>query len=249
MKVLLTLIISFASLAIMAQEKPVSLKYAQQFLGMVQTGQSTVEMETELARYDAAALQKELNTDELRKAFWINIYNAAVQNALSKNVAAYSNPKKFLKRKFITVAGNSISPNDIQNTVLRNGAAGKMVAGNFAKQFAVEKFDNRIHFALNNGAASAGAIYNYDPVLINIQLDAATKNYIKANVQMDEEGEEVFVPKWFDWYKADFGGKEGLLHLFRQYEVVFMNVTPRFEWKQYDWSPAFKNFAAATTEK
>jgi hypothetical protein len=249
MKVLLSLIITLVWATLWAQENPVALKYAQQLLYTAQTGESATEMETALASYDAAALQKELNTDALRKAFWINIYNASVQNALAKNPDWFSKPKSFLKRKFIIVAGNTISPNDIQNALLRNDAAGKPVKGKFAKKFAVENFDNRIYFALNNGSADAPPIYFYEAHSIEEQLKEATRNYIKSHVKMTERGFEVNVPEWFNWYLANFGGTDGLIALFRKQEVVYMNLTPRIVWLPYNWNPALKNFAAATADK
>lgn len=237
MKLFFVFIILFSSLTLAAQEKPVALKYAQQLLHTAQAAEPDAEMQTALAGYDAAALQKELNTDELRKAFWINIYNAAVIIGQLNNPQWFKDSSLFFKKKLVTIAGTTLSALQIQNGILRFAAPGNKKHGKFEKKFGIQKFDNRIHFALNNGTANAPAIQVYDDADIDAALNEATTNYIKAAVKMNEGGYEVNVPEWMRTFLPDFGETDGLITLFRKKEVVFMNLMPRIVWKPQTWQP------------
>lgn len=43
------------------------------------------------------------------------------------------------------------------------------------------------------------------------QLEAAARHYIRCTVRVKAEGAVVLVPKVFQWYADDFGGRSGVL--------------------------------------
>ena len=115
-----------------------------------------------------------------------------------------------------------IAPNTAW-VICRNGFPEKS-SGSWQK-----KIYCRIHFALNCGAKSCPpiAFYKYDK--IDEQLDVATRSFLKSETEFDDQNKTVYVTKIMHWFKADFGGTEGirnLLHItfghsFNDYNIKF----------------------------
>src|SRR4051794_15975780 len=59
-------------------------------------------------------LAEQLKSDDDKKAFWINIYNAFTQIILSKNPAEFKNRILFFSAKRISIAGKQLSLDDIE---------------------------------------------------------------------------------------------------------------------------------------
>lgn len=162
-------------------------------------------------------LQQQLQTDAIKKAFWLNIYNAFVQKLLSEDPEKYKSRNAFFSDKQIVIASQKLSLDDIEHDILRRskikwslGYLNKPFAGKFEKAFRVDKPDKRIHFALNCGAKSCPPIAYYDPEKIEMQLRLATVNYLKNETEYDTTSNIIYLPKIMDWFRGDFGGKKGI---------------------------------------
>ena len=136
---------------------------------------------------------QELHTVQARKAFWINVYNALVADAIFTfrvrgSVLKSSN---FFRRARYQIGNYVFSLDEIEHGILRGNRpslSGKVFKkGDPRLAFIVRPFDPRIHFALNCGARSCPPVGVYDATQIEAQLDSAARNFIRyPNVQFDE---------------------------------------------------------------
>ena len=46
----------------------------------------------------------------------------------------------------------------------------------------------------------------------------------------------VIVPKLMQWFKADFGGKSGILKLLREKGLIPPDAKPKIKYKAYNWT-------------
>lgn len=224
---------------------------AQELLYAVRTGEPADTCLQLLAAADADTLLVQLATDDQRKAFWLNIYNAFVQRALRTNPNQYLRRGAFFSRKLMTIAGQPLSLDDVEHGILRRsrnkwslGYMGKLFPAAFEKKFRVNQPDYRIHFALNCGARSCPAIAFYEPARINQQLDLAARAYLGTEAEYDAATNTVHLPAIMSWFRADFGGKKGIRELLYRQGVVPTGKKPGIRFRKYDWSLYLDNFLA-----
>jgi hypothetical protein len=112
------------------------------------------------------------------------------------------------------------------------------------RDFVVKPVDPRIHFALNCASNACPPISAYDERQIDAQLELATRSFILQEVDVRPDSEEVRLPLLFRWYRADFGGKPGVLGFLERYlegeedrEWLRTNRDrTRVVYQSYDWS-------------
>jgi hypothetical protein len=114
--------------------------------------EDSVSIRKELYYLRAGGLESKINTDQLKKEFWVNIYNAYVLIMVDEQVQN----KKFFKLKRIKFSHCLLSLNDIEYGILR---LQKYKIGfckiynpfypSFIKKLAVKKLDSRIIGNLN----------------------------------------------------------------------------------------------------
>lgn len=223
---------------------------SQQLLLKVKTGEDARALQDSIAKLPVNALADELQTEDEKLAFWLNIYNANIQLQLKDSAAKYSNRTKFFAAKSITVAGKKLSFDDIEHGILRHsksklslGYFNKCFPGRFERQHRLQKVDYRIHFALNCGAASCPPIAFYKPEIINKQLGLATNNYLQQEVVFDTTANTVTVPKLMLWFKGDFGGKKGIYSLLHNQQLIPANTKPKIKYKDYSWALMLSNYS------
>lgn len=226
---------------------------SQSLLYAVKTGDSSGQYRQQLQRVDENALAQQLTTDDLKKAFWLNIYNSYVQRLLTDNPDRYKSRKSFFGAGLITIAGNKLSLDDIEHGILRHsktkwslGHVNKLFAGGFEKKFRVDTVDYRIHFALNCGAKSCPPIAYYTPEKISAQLELATKNYLKNEAEYKANENTVYLPAIMSWFRADFGGKKGMKQILNKYNIIAANADPEIKFKKYDWTLELNNYKTET---
>jgi hypothetical protein len=107
----------------------------------------------------------------------------------------------------------------------------------------IRRFDPRVHFALVCGAKSCPPISFYDGDRIEEQLDQAARTFIRSGgIRLDAERETIWLSKIFQWYRADFGGRNGVLevvskHLREDDAGSVSNLRHlRIRYLPYDWS-------------
>jgi hypothetical protein len=193
---------------------------------------------------DQLALYAELQTDALKKAFWINLYNAFAQIQMQKHAELYTDRTAFFTSKNFTVARQRLSLDDIEQRMLRRAEPGffprfvrPLLMSGFTRNLSVHRLDPRIHFALNCNARSCPPILFYDANKIDEQLDAATLNYLQASVAYDAKNDVVKLPELFKWFSDDFGKQQGIIELLSHYGIIGSGMRPSFSYTTWDWAP------------
>lgn len=196
-----------------------------------------------VAKINADSLAQFLNSPIKKKVFWINLYNAFIQDLLSRNPELYEDRSSFFSKKQLKVAGEEISFDQIEHGILR-GAKWKLSLGyindpfisDFEKSFIVEKLDYRIHFALNCGASSCPPIAIYTLDNFEDLIEQLAEKFLQGVSSYDSTENEVKTTALFSWFRADFGGKEGILNTLSRYGVIEAGQSPDLEYQEYDWS-------------
>jgi len=170
-----------------------------------------------------------LSSREARLAFWINVYNALVIDAvLSFHVRRSVTEGRlgllaFFRRAAYAVASHRLSCDDIEHGILRDNRGHPFIPGpQFAPadpRFAliVRPPDARVHFALNCASRSCPAISAYDVEQIERQLDLAARSFVATDVDVEPSQGIVHVSRIFRWFASDFGGHAGVLTTLRRY--------------------------------
>lgn len=187
---------------------------SEQILLSVKNEQPSDSLMSQIEQYPYSQLQIQLNTDDLKKAFWINIYNAFF--LILRKYRKIDKPDIY-RKKLVTIAGKKLSLDDIEHGILRKGRF-KYSPGFFPNPFlskeikhlSVSKIDCRIHFALNCGAKSCPPIAFYSAGKIDPQLETATLSFLENETTIDENKKTILVSRLFLWYIRDFGGKRGI---------------------------------------
>jgi hypothetical protein len=203
----------------------------------------------ELAAIPEGELKDHLNTENKAKAFWINVYNTYVQYLLKANPELFNDRNTFFKDELITLAGEKLSLDDIEHGIIRYsknkysmGYVGKVFVLDFEKRFRLDKVDYRIHFALNCGAKSCPPVALYKAERLDDQLNRSTSLYLKQVSKYDVKENEVSAPALCSWFKADFGGEDGVVKMMKEFDVVPEDKDPDVEYLDYDWTLALSNY-------
>lgn len=185
----------------------------------------------------------ELETDNLKKTFWINIYNAFYQ-ILTIDIQN----KTIYSQKIISIASFLFSLDAIEHGILRKG---KFVVGfgylnnpfypNFIKKLQVNILDYRIHFALNCGAVSCPPILVYEFSKIEQQLQLATYSFLEAETTINTDKKMIITSKLLFWYKGDFGSNRRIKQII---STIFEQDLKNYNliYRTYDWTLKLHNF-------
>ena len=171
-------------------------------------------------------------------AFWINAYNAVTIDKVIK-----WKPKKSVRETFVpgvwtgtkffttrehTVAGKSLSQDDIEHEILR-------------KQFK----DPRIHFAIICASSSCPRLprFAYTDENVQAKLAKETRKYINSDrgTQIDSAKNTLYLSKLFDWFAGDFESKSGSVQNFlkpylEERTLTFWVKGPKIKYIHYDWA-------------
>ena len=132
MKKILVLFIATFSQFIVAQEVDY-VKLSTEFIEAVKNKTNKVpSIITALEKADEKELIKQLDNDEKKKTFFINVYNAFTNNALTKNPEQYKDRNKFFKSEQFTIAGYKLSLDIIEHGFLRKSSV-KLSLGKLKK--------------------------------------------------------------------------------------------------------------------
>lgn len=225
------------------------IELSQNFMYAAKTNEDASGFIDQLAKLSYTSLQQMIKTDDDKKAFWINLYNAYTSAALHKNPEQYKKRNKFFKQKNIVIAGKTFSLDKIEHGILRRskikwglGYLNKIFPGKTEKQMRVDKVDYRIHFALNCGAKSCPPIAFYKSETINSQLDAATTAYLTGEAEYNAANNTLRLPALLSWFRGDFGGKKRIIELLKTKQLLPPNVKPAIRYKKYDWTLYLENY-------
>jgi len=195
----------------------------------------------ELAGVNKEQLSRALADDRSRLAFWIDLYNAAVQQQPHYDFTDWNARLRFFRRPVLTIAGQAVSLDDIEHGILRRsrlklglGYVTNPLPSRFERRFRVGTVDARIHFALNCAAASCPPIAAYRTEQLDEQLDLATRGYLRSSVSRGHDG--IAVPAVLLWFIGDFGGPPGMRRFLRDHGIDGWGDRVRFT--RWDWTPA-----------
>lgn len=221
------------------------VKLSQQFLFAAKTGKNTEGFILQLKTLQESGVTM-LKTDNAKKAFWINLYNAFTQTLLKQNPRLYRNRSRFFTAKQLNVAGKKLSFDDLEHGILRRsknkwgfGYLGKIFPSPVEKAWRVEKLDHRIHFALNCGAKSCPPIAFYSSEKLDQQLASATKSFLENEVDVTEN--TVAIPAILGWFCSDLGGKKGIRKLLRENGFPSVNAATKIRVSKYNWQLSLEN--------
>ena len=200
-----------------------------------------------LADFDAAALQI-----GLRLTFWLNVYNALVLHAIvaRRALAGVRAVGDFFTASQYMVGGHVFSLDEIEHGLLRINAPrlafGAKPLRRDGPRYALAPymFDERVHFAMYSACRSSPPPAAYAAKGLAESLERATCDYLSAHVRPSADGASLLVPKLFDWYAADFGGKRGVLEFVlsrMQGDDIAAAATRhglrlRLRYAEYDWT-------------
>jgi hypothetical protein len=171
-------------------------------------------------------------TSDDRKAFWLNVYNAATVQTITQYYPVASmkdirikaflgSPKSPWEKSMVNVGGQRYSLNEIEKEVL-------------SKRFK----DPQVHFALVCASVSCPNLLGeaYDGAKLQKQLDGQTKRFINDATKNDITAGKVALSNIFDWYAADFGGSDpNIANYLNRYSKVRIAPGTKLEYLPYNW--------------
>ncbi|UWX53742.1 DUF547 domain-containing protein [Maribacter litopenaei] len=146
---ILPIIFFIGCLTIKAQTQEENIDFnelSMEFLVKIKNNESTEGVQKTLSKVSIEALEKALDNNDKKLAFWVNIYNAYIQVILQKNPDLYKDRNDFFKADQIAIAGEDISFEKIEHGIIRGsqweyglGFIGKLFPGEFEKRLRVEE--------------------------------------------------------------------------------------------------------------
>ena len=166
----------------------------------------------ELHGFDPAVLQGR----RARTAFWINVFNSLVIDAVISFGIGESirEAPGFFHRAAYQIGGHRFALDEIEHGLLRANRPQHprlpppFPPGDPRIALGPGVLDPRVHFALNCGTRSCPPIAFYEAEQLDAQLDAAASSFINVDGVRLEDGVPTLSPL-FAFYAADFGGPEG----------------------------------------
>lgn len=156
-----------------------------------------------------------LDRTEEKLAFWINLYNglmidAVIQWRIQRSVKEITG---FFWRAAYDVGGLRFSANSIEHGILRANAPHPSFPGaafgltDPRRRYAIDRLDPRVHFTLVCASRSCPPISVYEAPRIDKQLDQATRAFLQGGgFELDTARGRILLSRLFQWYSPDFGG-------------------------------------------
>ena len=221
-------------------------KLSERILLAVKMQEPSDHLRKKLESITLDELKTSLKSDDQKKVFWVNVYNAFFQ--ILRKVEKVDKPAIFTK-KLIPVAQTSWSLDDIEHGILRRyrwkyslGYLPDIFASRVIKEMAVSKIDYRIHFALNCGAKSCPPIAFYSVEKIEAQLEIASQSFLEGETDIFNDKKEIHVNRILMWFMADFGGKNGIRKMLK--EKLNMDTRGfKLVFKAYSWDELLDNYS------
>ncbi|PQJ79984.1 DUF547 domain-containing protein [Polaribacter porphyrae] len=249
MKQFLIALFFLSTLQISSQNKIIYSDVAQDLLQNIIDKKSYDKEVQILSESTLTDLVDELQTDQQKIAFWVNIYNAFIQISLTENPSEYKNRGAFFGQERVKIAGELLSFDDIEHGIIRKSRM-KISLGYLRKWFRPKwerklridgKIDWRIHFALNCGAKSCPPVAVYSAENLDKEFDFMTTEYLKEQTTFDTATKTAKTVALMSWFRGDFGGKSGACKILKKYRIV-PKEPKKLNFKSYDWTLLLGNF-------
>lgn len=220
-----------------------------QLMHEVMRGNNGEEIRAQLEGVDPDTLANYLITDNQKKAFWINVYNAHIQIKLRANPEYFENRGKFFGSPSFVIAKRKLSFDDVEHGIIRSskiklslGLLSNPFAGKYEKQFRTKQADGRVHFALNCGAKSCPLVAAYDAANFDQKIDEVAKNFLKKMSNYNGKENTVTTTTLFSWFRGDFKGKKGVKKMLKTYDIIPKDSDPTIVYDKYDWTLSLGNY-------
>lgn len=221
---------------------------SEQFVEKVKNGEDTNAIRTQLHGMSLEDIERELNTNAQKLAFWVNIYNGYIQVILTEDPDLYNDRRSFFKKEQIPIAGRMVSFAKIEHGIIRKsqwelglGMIRKWFPGELERKLRVDQRDYRVHFALNCGAIDCPPVAIYKADILNEQFEEGTKRYLERTSTYNSKKNEVAVTSLFNWFRGDFGFKKGVKNILKDQKII---PTTKVDiiYTDYDWTLDLDNF-------
>ena len=164
-----------------------------------------------LASIDQHKLIDELNNDNSKNAFWLNIFNSFMLLNL-RDTANAGDYKRFYKSKNIEIAGRKFSLYNIEHEFLRCGVKNKSLGfkkSEFGKKDSLwkklrpTKTDFKVVFCIYRG------MYGFPPfqIIENADVKRAFDDFFSQYIQNFSDGKNLLMYDWVMKYKKDLKEK------------------------------------------
>ncbi|MBI9048988.1 MAG: DUF547 domain-containing protein [Anaerolineaceae bacterium] len=166
-----------------------------------------------------------LSTNEERLAFWLNLYNAMIINAVLEYDIQESvtegkwGAAAFFQKAAYLVNQQRVSADDIEHGILRANQGHTLMPG---KQFAQDDhrhnwvifpMEPRIHFALHCASVSSPRMAVYQPEKLDAQLNTAVMRLLQKETIIDANEFSITLPDMMKWVERDMGGQKNTMQL------------------------------------
>ncbi|MGY0217041.1 DUF547 domain-containing protein [Endozoicomonadaceae bacterium StTr2] len=166
-----------------------------------------------------------LEDNNERKAFWLNLYNGLAINAVISHdlQEELQEHKLFYSQTCYQIGSHPWSLDHIEHGILRgNSPKYRALRKPFSKSHKVfpllfEHGDPRIHAALYTPCQSSPMFSVFSSDYVDQQLDNACRNMIKNDVEISDDGSELYLPMIFKWYQRDFGSAADIVNFIARY--------------------------------
>lgn len=166
-------------------------------------------------------------SENKKKAFWMNAYNAYTIKTILNNYPLKSimNVKKKGKDAwnipFAKVGGKTYTLNNIEHDILRKTL-----------------FDARIHVGVNCASGSCPKLGNmaFTEKNVDASLEKLMKEFVNDTTRNKLSNKKLQLSSIFDWYKGDFTKKGSLIDYLNKYADVEISKKARTSYLKYDWT-------------
>lgn len=225
MKVLLTTFcVAFYSLVFAQAEHQQMDKFLQKHVENGKVDYKTIKANpAELNALVNLIARAQLFENANEKAFLINAYNILVIKGIVDNYPV-EGPLKidgFFDNKSFRFRGKMISLNQLEKEIL------------------YKKFpDPRLHFALVCAAKGCPKLGNFgfNGRTVEEQLEKQTLSVINDPEFVQLDGTGAKLSKIFEWYAADFGGKDQIIPFVQKYLYKKVKLSAKYSFYEYDWN-------------
>jgi GH15 family glucan-1,4-alpha-glucosidase len=224
-------------------------RVAYEGMGASQVYEKYVELSYALKKMDL----NDLTNRDMKRAFWINLYNVIViHGVIALGIRdSVREVRNFFRRIQYQIGDMFFTPDDIEHGILRSNARPpNSVFSPFNEkdkrlQLTITPMDPRIHFALVCASSSCPPIEVYTPENIEKELSIAGKTFLNAGgIEVDRGRNRVLLSRIFKWYGNDFGPgiterlKFITPYLYNEKDRRFIEENAesvRVEYQEYDW--------------
>jgi hypothetical protein len=227
-------------------EGPTPNELSEEILNTLRAGQDATALVGQLAAYDPNDLAGALDTRDKKLAFWVNTYNLMVQYLLTHNPELFENTGAFFGTKSFTVAGQFMSPNEMEHAIVRGGEnrlglgfVPQFFPNKFERTFKIKGGDSRVHFALNCGAADCPPVAIYKPETFDQQVDKRIRIYLAnhSEIKVEDGKEVIYTTPLFSWFRGDFRDHKGIDGFLVTYGILTEdNKNIKRNYTSYDWT-------------